>query len=144
MKRFHFRLESVLRLRSHAEEKERRRLAEANAVCNSIEQHIQILQTERNQAFAADGGDDMSYQQFRALYIGRIEDRARQLQAELQEAMAKREEVAETYRAVRRDYEAVARLKERAMDSYKKQWFQEEAKEIDDIANSRLAGGAHG
>ncbi len=144
MKRFSFRLEAVLKLRGHKEEEWRNKLAAANKRCDAIEQEIRLLVRERHSVFAADGGNDIAYHQSRALYLGRIEDRTRQLESELMEAQAARETVAEQYREVRKDYEAARRLKEKKLKDYRKQWFTEEAKEIDDIAVSRIAGGSNG
>jgi flagellar FliJ protein len=144
MKRFSFRLESVLKLRGHKEEEWRNKLAAAQKRCAALEQEITMLAEERVAVFSADAGDNMSFHLSRSLYLGRIEERSHELRQELQEAMAQREVVAEDYRKVRREYEAVRRLKEKKYSEYRKAWFAEEAKEIDDIANSRVAGGAHG
>jgi flagellar FliJ protein len=144
MKRFSFRLESVLKLRGHKEEQWRNKLAAAQKRCAGLEQQISMLASERSAIFAAEAGNDMSYHLSRARYLGRIEDRTRQLEQELQQALAEREVIAEDYRKVRREYEAVRRLKEKKLREYRKQWFAEEGKEIDDIAISRIAGGANG
>lgn len=144
MKRFQFRLEPLLRLRAHKEEEWRLKLGQAQAECSRIENQIQLLQRERSAVFSADGGDDMDYHLSRSLYLGRIEEKTRELRQDLDNANIRKEEVLKTYTEVRREYEAINKIKEKRVAEYRKEWFREEAKEIDDIANSRIAGGYRG
>lgn len=151
MKRFSFRLESVLKLRAHKEEDWRNRLASATQRCNVLQQQIELMLKERVSVFGANAGNDMTYHLSRALYLGRIEDRSRELEKDLVQARLEREKVLTDYTKVRQEYEAVRRLKEKRVKEYKKAWFAEEGKELDDIANSRVVpeesqaiGGANG
>lgn len=144
MKRFRFRLEPLLRLRAHKEEEWRLKLGQAQAECSRIENQIQMLHRERSAVFASDAGNDMDYHLSRALYLGRIEDKTRELQQDLTQAYDRKEEVLKTYTEARREYEAINKIKEKRVAEYRKEWFREEAKEIDDIANSRIAGGYRG
>ncbi len=139
-----FHLQPLLKLRGHAEETWRLKLGEASQRSNSLRAQIQALAGERISAFDKTGDNDAGYQCSRALYLGRMEDSIRQLEGELVEAEKTREEVLNEYRKVLRDYEALKKIREKRFAEYRKKWFAEEGREIDDIANSQSAGGVYG
>ena len=141
MKRFSFHLESLLRMRSHKEEEWRRKLGVASTRCNSIMQTIERLNAEEHTAAVHQGGTDIEYYQARELYLGRIRHKIKEQEQELEEAELERKKVLTHYTKARQEYRAVQILKDKRLREYRRAWFKEEDKEIDDIVNARVAGG---
>ena len=138
MKRFSFHLQPLLRLRSHREEEWRRKLGEVSSRCNTIRQNITELQNEERRTSTTYG---IEYYRSRELYLGRIRRRVSELEQEFEEAEKERKKVLIEYTRAEREYRVVQTIQEKRLNEYRKNWFKEENKEIDDIVNARVAGG---
>ncbi|MDR0388644.1 MAG: flagellar export protein FliJ [Spirochaetaceae bacterium] len=139
MKRFVFKLEKILELRSHYEKEARIELGRAIAVLSGIEQEIEATARKRVDAASErflpgrTGAEIYSAD----LYIMRLD----QLKDRLFEDAAKAElvvaEKREKYVEASREKKALDKLKEKRFAEYKKALSAEEIKTIDDITNGR-------
>jgi len=140
MKRFAFRLERVLELRSYAVTIAEAKLGEKSAVCERLN-----LSLEANARATLDGarerfrkGGNAADHRAGELYSLRLTQERERLMKALACAETERETARIEYVKVRQAKELVSKLREREESTYYKAVSREETKTMDDLAN-----GAH-
>lgn len=151
MRRFQFRLESILRLRENEMDEARAELGRISSLCNKNQMEQETLAAEKRRAFGmvnlpADetgaaqdepAGILVAYGQ-RERYLARIAVAAEELFKERAGLELRREQAAEVYREKRIAFEGIRLLKEKDFAAYKKELEGEDQKANDDVAASRF------
>jgi flagellar FliJ protein len=142
VKRFHFRLERLLDLRSHRERQWLAKLAAASGLCSRLSRRIRETGEEAASAFYIDprrGNElDLSVLAYREHYITRLDRQQIKLREELEEKMRQRAQVQSKYQEVSRDKKVLEKLKDKRESQYYRQGKLEEFKEVDDLNSSRF------
>lgn len=140
MKRFAFRLERVLELRSYAVTVAEAKLGEKSAVCDrlnlSLEANARATLDAARERFRP--GGNAADHRAGELYSVRLNQERERLMKSLAYAETERETARLEYVKVRQSKELVAKLREREESAYYKAVSREETKTMDDLAN-----GAH-
>lgn len=145
MKRFAFKLEKLLELRSFHERQAELVLAEKAGRCALIEKRLEEVAEARartgREMFAS--GRDIDDYRACELYILRLDKERDGLVEALVLAEAERERARLVYIEKHRDREAIGKLKERREAEYYRAAQREEIKALDDIARRQIveAGG---
>jgi flagellar FliJ protein len=137
MRRFAFKLEKVLELRSFVEREWELKLAEATRDVIAVEGRISSWGNRRNATSAIrteSGVVDMALLRSREEYINRIDAAVERLHGELATLEEQREQVRQGYISASSARKALTRLKERRSEEYYKDAQREEARVIDEIA----------
>ena len=140
MRRFAFKLEKVLELRSFVEREWELKLAEATRNVIEVESQIASWGKRRNATSAlrtGTGAVDMIVLRSREEYLTRIDMAVQRLHGELATLEEQREEVRQGYIAASSARKALTRLKERRSEEYYKDALREETKVIDEIASTQ-------
>ena len=141
MKRFHFRLERLLEIRSHRERQWLAKLAAASGLCSRLSRRIAENGEAARGAFYINTrkGDelDLSLLSYREHYINRLGKEQVKLREELEEKMRQRAQVQSRYQEVSRDKKVLEKLKEKRESDYYSQAKLQEFKETDDLNSSR-------
>jgi flagellar FliJ protein len=139
MKRFVFKLEKLLELRSFYEKKAELLLAEKAGRCAILEGRLKDIAESRvrtgREMFAP--GRDMADYRAAELYIVRLDRERDRLLEELALAEAEREAARAEYIAKHRDREIIDKLKERRQAEYYRFAEREEIKALDDLARRK-------
>ena len=142
MKRFHFRLERLLEIRSYRERQWLAKLAAASGLCTRLSRRITEKGEAARGAFYIDprrGHElDLSLLTCREHYINRLGKEQVKLKEELQEKMRQRAQVQSKYQEVSRDKKILEKLKEKRESDYYCQAKLEEFKEVDDLNSSQF------
>ena len=142
MKRFHFRLERLLELRSYRERQWLAKLAAASGLCTRLSRRITENGEAARGAFYIDprrGHElDHSLLTYREHYINRLGQEQVKLKEELEEKMRQRAQVQSKYQEVSRDKKVLEKLKEKRESDYYSQAKLEEFKEVDDLNSSQF------
>ena len=142
MKRFHFRLERLLEIRSYRERQWLAKLAAASGLCSRLMRKIAETVEAARGAFYIDsrrGSElDLSVLIHKEHYINRLGQEQKKLEKELQEKMRHRGEVQQKYQEVSRDKKVLESLKNRRETDYYKQEKLEEFKAVDDLNSSQF------
>ena len=145
MKRFHFRLERLLALRAHREKESLARLAEAAGHCVRVRRSLEDNETATGAGFRSGFLEntrvDLSLLVYREQYLNRLGAERRRLEEELQERLARKDEVQATYLEHSRDRKILDRLKERRAREFYREQRKEEFKAMDDANGSRYLRG---
>lgn len=140
MRRFHFRLERLLRLRAHTEQEWEIKLGKATSECLNIERQIDDalkgMAAAFHQIHAPQRVLDMDFITSAQRYMDRLSGRVDNLEDELVVKEAARREVQEGYLDASKDRKVLDKLKERRSGEFYKRERDEEKKELDDINNS--------
>ena len=136
MKRFHFRLEKLITIRRHREEKLEIELAKAVSKVLGIENEIRFRTTEKSRVFNADSAGDIEYEMVKARYIFRLDKEVNDLRKKLDKALKQREEAKEKFLAASRERKVLDKLKERKQAEFYHQQKMEEIKESDDTVTA--------
>jgi flagellar FliJ protein len=144
MRRFHFRLQSILELRRKQADEKRLMLGAASQRCNSIEREI-ASRRDRRRILLGDTrtvGSEGSLDYRRAVeaYALRLDREAQAFENELVGAEKAREEAAEAYRVARRNADVLERLRTRREATYTEQQKRDEQARIDEVAQRIAAG----
>lgn len=145
MKRFAFKLEKLLELRSFYEKRAELVLAEKAGRCLILDTKLKEVAQSRvktgKEMFAP--GRDFADYRAAELYIIRLDRERDKLLADLVVAEAEREAARLEYVSRHRDREAIDKLKERRQAEYYRIAEREETKALDDIARRKTveAGG---
>lgn len=141
MKRFHFRLERLLELRSYRERQWLAKLATASGHCVRLSHRITEASVAARGAFFTDikrGHElDLSLLTYREHYINRMNLEQRKLKKELEEKLRRRSEVQKNYQKVLRDKKVLENLKSKRESEYYAQAKLEEFKITDDMNSSQ-------
>ena len=142
MKRFHFRLERLLEIRSYRERQWLAKLAAASGLCSRLSRRIAENGEAARGAFYIDtrrGHElDHSLLTYREHYINRLGQEQVKLREELEEKMRQRAQVQSKYQEVSRDKKVLEKLKEKRESDYYSQGKLEEFKEVDDLNSSQF------
>jgi flagellar FliJ protein len=145
VKRFHFRLERLLELRAYREREWLARLAEAAGHCVRVRRNLQDNESATGAGFRSgfmeDNRVDLSLLAYREQYLNRLGLERRLLEEELQERLARKDEVQATYLEHSRDRKVLDRLKERKAREFYREQRREEFKAMDDANGSRYLRG---
>jgi len=144
MKRFKFRLESLLKYKGHLEQVARREMADAVAQVNTCEQQIQTLGQDRSlaalrlEAMVEKGMSAMEFKRHHG-FLSAVDQmildekqRKRTLEKKVEEtrAMLKKRTI---------DKKSLERLREKQAEEYTREMLREEQKELDEIAGIKTA-----
>lgn len=142
MKRFHFRLERLLELRSYRERQWLAKLAAASGLCTRLSRRITENGEAARGAFYLDPrrGHELDYSvlTYREHYINRLGQEQVKLKEELEEKMQQRAQVQSKYQEVSREKKVLEKLKEKRESDYYSQAKLEEFKEVDDLNSSQF------
>lgn len=139
MKRFAFKLEKLLELRSFHERKAELVLAEKAGRCAVLEARLKEIAESRvrtARGMFASGRDIADYRACE-LYILRLDHERDRVLEELARAEVEREEARVEYLRRHKDREAIDKLKERRQADYYRAAEREEIKALDDLARRR-------
>lgn len=136
MKRFRFRLEHLLRLRSFNERKAELVLAEKAGACALLDAKLADNMERRVRTAREMFAPGRKIADFRAseLYVLRLDGERERLALELAAAEIEREKARGEYLRLHRDREAVDKLRERREVEYYRLAEREETKILDDMA----------
>jgi flagellar FliJ protein len=142
VKRFHFRLERLLEIRSYRERQWLAKLAAASGLCSRLMRRISETGEAARGAFYIESRRgvklDLSVLNCRELYIKRLGQEQRKLEEELEEKMRQRSEVQKKYQEVSRDKKVLEKLKDKRESDYYTRARLEEFKEVDDLSSSQF------
>jgi len=142
VKRFHFRLERLLELRSYRERQWLAKLAAASGHCIRLSQRITEARVAARGAFYTDikrGRElDLSLLTYREHYINRMNLEQKKLKKELEEKLRRRSEVQKKYQEVSRDKKVLEKLRSKRESEYYAQAKLEEFKIADDLNSSQF------
>jgi flagellar FliJ protein len=142
LRRFQFRLESLLELRTHREREWLAKLAEAAGQCSRLVRHIHDNAEATSGAFragpAGPGPLDLRLMYYREHYLVRLSAEKRALQASLRESLRRKDEVQKKYLEVSRDKKVLDKLKERRQGEHYRRERIEEFKVQDDLNSSQF------
>jgi flagellar FliJ protein len=142
VKRFHFRLERLLEIRSHRERQWLAKLAAASGLCARLMRKITETGEAARGAFYIDsrkGNElDLAVLTYRENYINRLGRERMSLEKELEQRKRQHSEVQQKYQEVSRDKKVLEKLKEKRESDYYKQAKLGEFKEVDDLNSSQF------
>ena len=147
MRRFAFRLESVLRLRDRLEEQARVRVAQANEARNRAERSVYECyaaieaETRKLREKESSGEVDIDYVMRSGGYILYLRIRLGNLFKKLQEAEVELEKERQALVQARRDKRSLELLRERCHKRWLSEASREEQAEFDEMAAGRCSGG---
>lgn len=136
MKRFKFNLEKVLQLRKFREDECKLALGQAISVLNKIENEIRETAVKRHNAALrrfSDVGEVAAWD----YYILRLDREAQQLTEQAAQAEIVVEEKRALYLEASKDVKAIDKLKEKQKNEYRKEMFDLQMSEVDDITAAR-------
>ncbi|MCX7786250.1 MAG: flagellar export protein FliJ [Spirochaetes bacterium] len=138
MRRFSFRLEPFLRIRTYREKTAELELAKAVATCVTLQGHIQDVKRELQANTACSIGGilyDFSDLQARNAYRMWLERDLHLTQERLTIAEIERKKKQEQYLSASRDRKVLEKLKERKAEEYYDEQWNEEFNRMDEIAD---------
>jgi flagellar FliJ protein len=144
MRRFHFRLEPFLRLREYKEQESKLKMAEVTGSVVDLENRLSALGNERVQSFGVAAGTgsgalDISELESRERYVARLDRQTRELRHELEHEEERREQVRQELNEAMKQRKVLDALKTRRAEEYYAEARRAEAKQLDDLANSKSA-----
>ena len=136
MRPFTFSLEKVLELRQYREDEAKIELGRAIGVLAEMETRLFALGKERARAAAAQfsPGNNAEQIQLYMFYLIRLDNTKEQLLREMALAEMKVEEAREQFIEASRERKVLDKLKEKRQKEYRKEFFAEETKVLDDIS----------
>ncbi len=142
MRRFSFKLEKLLELRTFRERQAELALAEKAGRCALLEARLAEIAASRARTAREMFAPGRELADFRAaeLYALRLDRERDRLAAELAAAELEREAARLEYLERHRDHEAIEKLKERRQADYYRLAEREEIKALDDLARRVVAG----
>lgn len=138
MRRFQFRLQSILDLRRHQEEQRRLELGAATSRCVAIKAEIDTRLDERHSILSKRpkeiNSDDILWRGAVAAYALRLESEAEKLSVELKEAEEERKAAATRYREAKQNLDVLEKLRERRQNSHRTTIKREEQNRLDEVS----------
>ena len=146
MKAFHFRLESVLTLRSWDEERARTALSQALARERRFEQALGELETMVEQCLASwmaerEAGGPAAREVGQWAHLNHLDRNRRELERKLVAAQRVRDEKTRSLLECRQQRRVIEKLKERHHDAFRKDLQGRLEHEIEDLFNARFKRG---
>jgi flagellar FliJ protein len=136
MKRFRFNLERILQLRQFREEECRLALGQAVSILNKIENDIKETALKRHAATTlrfSNVTEIISWEN----YILRLDQQADRLTEQAAKAQIVVEEKRDLYLEAQKELKAIEKLKEKQQKEHRREMFNNEMNEIDDLTSSR-------
>jgi flagellar FliJ protein len=136
VKRFSFNLQKVLQLRKFKEDECKLALGQAISILNEIENKIKETAVKRHHAASerfADPGQIAAWDN----YIVRLEQEAQRLTEQAAQAEIVVEEKRALYLEASKDLKAIEKLKEKREKEYRKEMFDYEMAEMDNLTAAR-------
>jgi flagellar FliJ protein len=136
MKRFKFNLEKILQLRKFKEEECKLALGQAVSFLNKIENDIKETALKRHAA-SSQRFSDVSETASWEIYILRLDQQADRLTEQAAQAQIVVEEKRALYLEAQKDLKAIEKLKEKQQKEYRREMFNDEMNEVDNLTSSR-------
>jgi len=136
MKKFIFNLEKILQIRKFKEEECKLALGHAVSALNKIENEIKITALMKNKA-ATERFRNPEETQSWDIYILRLEQEAEKLAEEAAKAELVVEEKRAIYLEALKDLRAMEKLKEKQQKEYRKEMFDTQMDEVDELTVTR-------
>ncbi|MDR2953172.1 MAG: flagellar export protein FliJ [Treponema sp.] len=139
MKRFRFSLEKVMQLRKFNEEECKLALGQAVSILNKIENEIKGIAVKKHNAALrrfTDMGETNAWEN----YIIRLDQEAQKLTEKAAQAEIVVEEKRTLYLEAQKELKVIEKLKEKKQKEYRKEIFDFEMSEIDNLTAARYAG----
>ena len=139
MKKFHFSLERLLKLKEHIEEEWEIKLGEATGRCVRIRKGIEERRGNHVRTLQDRGG--LSHQDLMAseLYMGRMRQEVVELEKELEEAEEERLNVQGFFLEASRERKVLQKLKEKKEAIHKQDQLKKDFDVLDDINSGAAA-----
>lgn len=144
MKRFHFNLEALATLRGWEEQRCQRALGEATREIERLDGEIRSLEGAKERACQGWSAKSQAGSRFgprdrQALQseLSAIDELSGQMGEALRKAEERRMKAIEALKQAARAKQAVENLKEKRMEAFRSEYYRQEAREIEDIFNSR-------
>ncbi len=138
MRRFRFRLEPFLRIRTYREKTSELELARAVGTCIALQGHLQDVKKEIQENTACSVGGillDLSDLQARSAYRTWLEKDLRSTKEQLDRAERERKKKQEQYLSASRDRKILEKLKEKKGEEYYDAQWKEEFKRMDEVTD---------
>jgi len=139
MRRFKFNLEKILQLRKFREEECKLALGQAVSFLNKIENDIKETALKRHEA-ASRRFIDVAQTASWEYYIKRLDQMSDRLTEQAAQAQLVVEEKRAEYLEAQKDLKAIEKLKEKQQKEYRKEMFNYEMNEVDNLTSARYAG----
>ncbi|WP_455383074.1 flagellar export protein FliJ [Salinispira pacifica] len=146
MKRFHFKLDRLLKIREYHEREWEVKLANASRLCIELEHEIDHLSRERAETVLGSVGPteespilDVNDLAARQRYLTFLDHRTGELSETLAVREVEREEVRSKLAEASKARKVLEKLKERRSGEYTRDAARHTAKTLDEIAGSALA-----
>ena len=140
MKRFNFNLEKILQIRKFKEEECKIALGQAISALIAIENRIKETALKRHHAASERFSNPLEMGYWDA-YILRLEQEAQKLTEQAAQAEIVVEEKRALYLEAQKDLKALEKLKEKQQKEYKKEMFNAQMNEVDDLTAARRIAG---
>ncbi|OQY40035.1 MAG: hypothetical protein B6229_02480 [Spirochaetaceae bacterium 4572_7] len=134
MKKFNFKLDTVLGIREGIEQEWESKLGKANSECQLIKNKI-----DSYKALISDSKDtvtDINQFQIKCIYEDRLNSQIVKEKVLLKDKEAKRDEIKKIYLQKSIDRKIIDKLKDKSLKSFKKESLRQESITIDEINNS--------
>lgn len=144
MRKFHFRLESILELREKQADQKRLQLGAATQRCEALERDIEAHEVLRRRTLTNHGlaaMADIDYRRAAEAYAARLQAEMTHFREQLRDAERERDEVAQEYREARRKAEVLEKLQNRRRESYVEMVKREEQLRLDEISQRMMWSG---
>ena len=138
MRRFSFKLEKVLKLRKFREEECKIVLGHAISALNLIENKIKETAVKRHYAASERFKNPLEIQSWDN-YIIRLEQDSEKLAGQAAQAELIVEEKRDLYMEAYKELKAIAKLKEKKLEMYRKEMLDYQINEIDELTSARVA-----
>jgi flagellar FliJ protein len=136
MKRFKFNLEKILQLREFKEEECKIALGQAVSFLNKIENDIKETALKKHAATSLRFSDVTEISSWEN-YILRLDQQADRLVKQAAQAQIVVEEKRDLYLEAQRDLKAIEKLKEKQQKEHRRETFNYEMNEVDNLTSSR-------
>jgi len=139
MRRFKFNLEKILQLRKFKEEECKLALGQAVSFLNKVENDIKETALKRHDA-ASRRFIDVAQTASWEYYIRRLDQLSDDLTEQAAQAQLVVEEKRALYLEAQKDLKAIDKLKEKQQKEHRKEMFNYEMNEADNLTSARYAG----
>jgi len=140
MRRFRFRLQSILDLRIHEEDQRRLELGAITSRCNVVAEAITARREERRQILSSRpssvDGDDLLWRSAVESYALRLQGEADRLEDQLVSLEEERREASDRFREARQKADVLRKLREKRERAYIEEFRRVEQNILDEVAQS--------
>lgn len=140
MRRFRFRLQSILDLRRYEEDQRRLELGGITAQCERLRREIADTDRRRRETLTIRpygvSGADIAWRISQADYADSLVRKRSELERQLEECDARREEATERYRIAKRNADILTRLRERREEQHMREEKRRSHLVLDEIGQT--------